>query len=215
MPSDDHPADGSRGTRCVAPPNASPARRVTGRADPHRLRAHLARQRRAYSARCAAVAEATAAGIRLAHLHTPAARIARSLYAQRRRWQALSPTEQQQCRQARRQYLRTLDPAERGWWLERWLPHRRQLQQAMRRVVGGHGHRDDPGMLAGAPVVVHRGLLALPHHQLALPIAVTPPPSARGFGTKRGPGDITAVGGIGRPGVLTHRCNAGTPCDPT
>lgn len=141
-----------------------PSQAHTGRSDPTELAHRYARERALWRARCAAVAAADAAGVRLAACTDRAARNSRSLWHQRRWWTNLAPDQRQERIEHRRRVCAQLSPIERKTWFN-WLACRDLYAAASERLTaatgpaaGSDAHSVDHDYLAGAPLTLHRGL---------------------------------------------------------
>ncbi|WP_156893760.1 hypothetical protein [Actinokineospora enzanensis] len=142
-------------TPTPGPPPSAP--RTYGLADPTRMRLRHARERNRWKLRCTLVQATQSTGERWATSQHPAAKAARSLWAQRTRWSTLPPEVQAERRRRRRAYLGTLGKAERQAWFD-WLRRRDDLAQAAERARRGPVDAHDRGLLEAAPPTVHLGM---------------------------------------------------------
>jgi hypothetical protein len=150
----------------------TPAPPTYGSANPHRMRQRHTAERRLWSLHLAISAITNFTGETYADCQHPIAKVLRSLHAQRRRWQSLTPNQQEARRQARRVVLRTLSPPKRRAWFD-WLAQRELIVAAATRITLGTTRQGDHDMLSHAPLTLHRGLLD-PHWR----DGTTPAPAA-------------------------------------
>lgn len=135
----------------------TPTPRSYGHANPQRMRLHHVRERTRWRLRCTLEEATHQTGERWATSQHPAAKAARSLWAQRARWEALPEDVQEQKRKQRRAFLGWLAPDERKRWFD-WLNHRDGLAQAAARARTGQDRPADVVALTAAPLTVHLGM---------------------------------------------------------
>lgn len=142
-------------TRWYTPTPATP--HTHGLANPAAQRRQHQRERHTWGLRCELQQATQDTGEKWATSQHPAAKTARSIWAQRRRWTALSEEEQAARRQQRRAHLGTLGQAERRAWFD-WLQQRDDLCLAAARARRGEATSNDRTRLAAAPATVHLGM---------------------------------------------------------
>ncbi|MDS0140600.1 MULTISPECIES: hypothetical protein [unclassified Amycolatopsis] len=135
----------------------TPTPRTYGHANPERMRLHHVRERTRWKLRCTLEEATRQTGERWSTSQHPAAKTARSLWAQRARWDALPDDVQEQKRKQRRAFLGKLDPGERSRWFD-WLNKRDSIAQAAARARTGQDHPADVALLTSAPMTVHLGM---------------------------------------------------------
>ncbi|MEQ0560761.1 hypothetical protein ABJI51_16870 [Amycolatopsis sp. NEAU-NG30] len=135
----------------------TPTPRSYGHANPQRMRLHHVRERTRWQLRCTLEEATRQTGERWSTSQHPAAKTARSLWAQRTRWEALPDDVQEQKRKQRRAFLGRLAPDERKRWFD-WLGRRDTLAQAAARARTGQDIPEDVLALTAAPLTVHLGM---------------------------------------------------------
>lgn len=146
-----------RTTRSVTPPPPPGHRVVRGTAHVPTMKRRHRKEQGHWRLHCAQAAECHATGERYADSSTPAAKKLRSLYVQRRRWEAVPDEEKEARREARRALLRTLSPGERAAWFD-WLARRELLAKVAHRVRTGVADEADHQTIAAAPNLLHLGM---------------------------------------------------------
>ncbi|MBE1580529.1 hypothetical protein ACFORH_39125 [Amycolatopsis roodepoortensis] len=135
----------------------TPTPRSYGSANPEAMRLHHTRERLRWKLRCTLEDATKTTGERWSTSQHPAAKAARSLWAQRARWDALPPDVQDEKRKQRRAFLGRVAPDERRLWFD-WLNHRDNLGQAAQRARSGTESASDRAQLETAPITVHLGM---------------------------------------------------------
>lgn len=133
--------------------------RPHGTACPHRLRRAYQRDRMIWRLRNDVLAS-LAPGERLATSQHPAAKLLRSLWAQRKWWTALTDQQRQQRRTARRAVLAGLHRSDQRRWFA-WLDRRQTITAAADALTTNPGRALPPDAaraVLAAPLTVHRGL---------------------------------------------------------